>query len=153
MLNDAGSSICQTQAGWYTYELTEPMESCIRLHRFNPDRVPALRVGSGHGFPPLTKTLFSVDTWWQKKESFLQWSATGYISHIPGQPLCPGIVGQYKIDFVYVCVCAFCFVLVSLPYLFSVCFDYHFLLGLGERGHTWSWVIRDLWRSWRSWGR
>jgi hypothetical protein len=43
--------------------------------------------------------------------------------------------------------------LVSLPYLFSVCFDYHFLLGLGERGHTWSWVIRDLWRSWRSWGR
>lgn len=53
------------------------------LHRFRPDRVPALRGESGQGIPPLAKKLYTTDTNLQRKNYFFQWS--GYINHAQEQ--------------------------------------------------------------------
>lgn len=61
------------------------------LNRFKPDRLSALRGGSRHGVPPLTKRLLVIATLWQlEKANILHWSVSGSINHTPGQDPCPG---------------------------------------------------------------
>lgn len=49
-------------------------------HRFKPDEVPALRQGSRHRLPSLTKKFSVIGACWEKEMGFLQWGITGYTS-------------------------------------------------------------------------
>lgn len=93
------------------------------LYKFNPDKVSALRRGSRHKIPPLTKKLFAVNTCWEGKISFLQWSVTGNINHTARQTWCSGIVAQHttgSMDF----WCTFCFgFCIDLVWVFSYWFS------------------------------
>ena len=56
------------------------------LHRCKPDWVSALRGGSGHGVPPLTKKLFAIDTCWQMEKSvFLYRMSLGISTILQGR--------------------------------------------------------------------
>lgn len=51
--------------------------------------------------------------------SFLQWRVSGYIKHIPGWALCPGRVGQNKMDSMVLYVHAFVLFLLYFLILLS----------------------------------
>lgn len=59
---------------------------------------PSTGKRSEHGDPLLTKKLFAIEfiLAGKGKIRFLPGSDTGYRSHISGQVLCPGGVGQHK---------------------------------------------------------
>lgn len=73
----------QTAQDWCTSELTETVTAFSG---------PAVRRGSRHDVPLLTKKLFGIDTHWEREKiSFLQWIVIRYINHTPGQASCPGM--------------------------------------------------------------
>lgn len=45
-------------------------------HKFNQDKIPAPRKGSGHRVPFITKKPFSKDSFWKRGDSFLHWRVT-----------------------------------------------------------------------------
>ena len=72
------------------YELTGTVVARTRLAQVQTRQGPRAERGSGHRVPPLTKRVSAIDSFWQKKGQFLQWSFTAYINHTSGQVPSPG---------------------------------------------------------------
>lgn len=107
----------------------------FNLHRFKTCKVVASRRRSRHTAPPLTKKVFTLDIFWERKKSifFPQWSATGFINQIQGlAPAQESLVNTKQTS----CFCVG-FVLVIL----IICFI-SLLEGEKEREREWSWMRR-----------
>lgn len=68
------------------------------LHGFKRVRALALR---GESVPDIPRSYLQFISSGKKKISFLVWSVTVYINHTLGQALGPGVVGQYKINSIF----------------------------------------------------
>lgn len=74
------------------------------VHSFNPDGIPAPKVGSEYLVPPIPKKRFVTNTCWQREKSFFSNGVslgTGYINHTRAQSPCPRVVGQHISNFLY----------------------------------------------------
>lgn len=137
-----GNSIIKAQ-NRYTYHfshITETVAACTR-----PAEVQT---------PILTKKLFVIDIYSERKITLLQWSVVGYRNHIPGQTPCQRVADQTQNSFQVFVRFLFCFLiglfsLVSLAFAFHVLFCFethaHSLVGGGENlgrfavvGRIWS---------------
>lgn len=96
------------------------MTACTIPTQIQNRQNPSTKMGNGHKVPTLTKKLFAVDVCKERKNPV---AVTGHINHIP--VMCPRIVDQHKMDFMFVCF-SFGFDIFVL-FLFSACFYFHFL--------------------------
>lgn len=107
-----------------TYELTGTVQHTQDLHRFKLGGVPALREGSRHKLPLLIQKLFVIDT---KSHFFSNGVPLAISTTSQGRPQCQGVVGQYELHFVCVCVIfVLVFFLILLDF-FKICFVGFFL--------------------------
>lgn len=117
-----GNSVFQTQQNCCIYELTEMWQLAQGLHRFKADGVLALRWGSGHWLPTLTRSCDWHTHWQRENLSPALKSHCVYQPHSRTGPILRS--GQHKKEWN-----VFCFILpwFRLTGLLPVCFDFHFV--------------------------
>lgn len=115
------------------------------LRKFKTNGVPALRKKIYHCVSPFTYTFLAIDTWWEKKNHFLQMSPTRMSNTFLGSLPYPKVYDQskqnpvifYEIWFILLCFLIFYVLLIfyffivfffSVFLLFFVCFLYFCLL-------------------------
>lgn len=155
---DSKEAVFQAQWDWCTWNSQRLWQHEEGLHGFQPDKIPALRGGSGY-VPPLTKKLFVIDICWQRESWFslmgCHWSYKPHSradsmtkSRWPTQSRFHEVLGVVLLIslLLFLCHWAFLFILV-----FGFCLGEHLFLfwereRRGERGkerrHEVGWVSR-----------
>lgn len=94
------------------------------LHKLEPDKIWAWKRGTWAASPAPgqeSEKIFAINNCWKQEiQSFLQWSDTEYVNHIPGQAPSSGITNKKRTLYVFV-LCLVLVLVLRFIYFYFMC--------------------------------